>query len=120
MRWEYRTVIFSAQAHDPETRAYLQSVWPGWEPPRYAPQALIPKLNDYGAAGWELVSLQPVHLDEDAAVLIHGGPAPPDDPLTGMIKSKVKIPMPTTPRPGMEPTRYTHSYLCTFKRQMDT
>ncbi len=116
MRWEYRNVILSAQAHDPETRAYLQSVWPGWEPPRFAPQALIPKLNEYGANGWELVQIQPVYLDEDANVLIHGGPQPPDDPITATIKAKAKIPS----RTGSEPTRYAHSYLCTFKRQLDS
>lgn len=114
MKWEYRSVIFSAQANEPEVRAYLNTVWPGWEPPRHAPQALIPKLNEYGAAGWELVSLQPVFLDEDANVLIHGGPDAPDDPITGMIKSKARIPSTR----GVEPTRYTHSYLCTFKRQV--
>jgi hypothetical protein len=119
MRWEYRTVILNAQAHDPDTKAYLQSLWPGWEPLRFAPQALIPKLNEYGANGWELVGIQPVHLDDDANVLIHGGPhsKPPDDPLTGMIKARARIP--TGTGGGSEPTRYTHSYLCTFKRQLD-
>ena len=64
----------------------------------------------------ELVQIQPVYLDEDANVLIHGGPNPPDDPITGMIKAKAKIPS----RTGSEPTRYAHSYLCTFKRQMES
>ncbi len=117
MRWEYRSIILSAQAHDPETRAYLQKIWPGWEPPRHAPQALIPKLNDMGAEGWELVSMEPVYLDEDASVLIHGGPRPPDDPITGMIKAKARIP---STGGGTEPTRYTHVYLCAFKRQIDS
>jgi hypothetical protein len=117
MRWEYRSVILSAQAHDPDTKAYLQSLWPGWEPPRYAPQALIPKLNEYGANGWELVSIEPVYLDEDANVLIHGGPKPADDPITATIKAKARIP---SSGGGTEPTRYAHSYLCTFKRQLDS
>ena len=76
MKWEYRTVVFYAKAHEPETREYLRSIWPGWEPPRSAPQALIPKLNEIGSRGWELVSIQPVYLDEDANVLVHGGPNP--------------------------------------------
>ena len=116
MRWEYRSIIISAQAHDPDTRAYLQGIWPGWDPPRHAPQALIPKLDDMGAQGWELISMQPVYLDDDANVLIHGGPAPPDDPITGMIKAKARIP---STGGGVEPTRYTHVYLCAFKRRID-
>ena len=116
MRWEYRTTVFYAKAHEPETKAYLQSVWPGWDPPRSAPQALGPKLNDYGADGWELVSIQPVHLDGDANVLIHGGPNASDGAITGMIKAQARIPTTT----GSEPTRYTNAYLCAFKRQIDS
>jgi hypothetical protein len=117
MKWEYRTTVFYAKANDPETRAYLRSVWSSWEPPLHAPQALIPKLNDYGADGWELVHIQPVHLDEDANVLIHGGPNPPEDMITGMIKAKARIP---SSGPGTEPTRYTNAYFCAFKRQVES
>ena len=115
MKWEYRTVIYYAKAHEPETREYLNSLWPGWEPPRSAPQALIPKLNEIGSRGWELVSIQPVFIDEDANVLVHGGPNRPaaDDPITGMIKAKARIP---STAPGNEPTRYTNAYFCAFKR----
>jgi hypothetical protein len=118
MKWEYRTVIYYAKAHEPETREYLNTLWPGWEPPRSAPQALIPKLNEIGSRGWELVSIQPVFIDEDANVLVHGGPNRPaqDDMITGMIKAKARIP---TSVPGTEPTRYTNAYFCTFKRQID-
>jgi hypothetical protein len=120
MKWEYRTVIYYAKAHEPETREYLRTLWPGWEPPRSAPQALIPKLNEIGSRGWELVSLQPVFIDDDANVLVHGGPNPPspvDDAITGMIKAKARIPIPSS-GPGHEPTRYTNAYLCAFKRQV--
>ncbi|MCL5735936.1 MAG: DUF4177 domain-containing protein [Actinobacteria bacterium] len=117
MKWEYRATVFYAKANDPEAKAYLQKIWPGWEPPLHAPQALGPKLNDYGAEGWELVSMQPVHLDSDASVLIHGGPtAAHDDAITGMIKARARIP--SSP-PGQEPTRYTNAYLCVFKRPVE-
>lgn len=118
MRWEYRTTVFYAKAHEPEAKAYLQSVWSGWEPPRYAPQALGPRLNDYGADGWELVHIQPVYLDGDANVLVHGGPNPPEDAITGMIKAKARIP--SSAGSGSEPTRYTNAYFCAFKRQVDS
>jgi hypothetical protein len=117
MRWEYRTTVFYAKANDPETKAYLRSVWPSWEPPVHAPQALIPKLNDYGVDGWELVHIQPVFLDEHADVLMHGGPNAPEDAITGMIKAKARIP---SSAPGSEPTRYTNAYFCAFKRQLDS
>jgi hypothetical protein len=118
MRWEYRTTVFYANAHEPDTKDYLQSVWPAWKPPRHAPQALIPKLNDYGADGWELVHIQPVYLDDEANVLIHGGPnaAAVDDAITGMLKAKARIP---SSSPGSEPTRYSNAYLCAFKRQVE-
>ena len=118
MKWEYRTVIYYAKAHEPETKEYLGTLWPGWEPPRSAPQALIPKLNEIGSRGWELVSIQPVFIDEDANVLVHGGPnrAAQDDPITGMIKAKARIPAAVS---GNEPTRYTNAYFCAFKRQVD-
>jgi hypothetical protein len=118
MKWEYRTVIYYAKAHEPETKEFLSSLWPGWDPPRSAPQALIPKLNEIGSRGWELVSIQPVFIDEDANVLVHGGPnrAPQDDMITGMIKAKARIP---SSAPGNEPTRYTNAYFCAFKRAID-
>ena len=118
MKWEYRTVIYYAKAHEPETKEYLNTLWPGWEPPRSAPQALIPKLNEIGSRGWELVSIQPVFIDEDANVLVHGGPSrqTQDDPITGMLNAKARIP---TSTPGSEPTRYTNAYFCAFKRQID-
>jgi hypothetical protein len=78
---------------------------------------LIPKLNDYGAEGWELVHIQPVFLDEDANVLMHGGPNAPEDAITGMIKAKARIP---SSAPGSEPTRYTNAYFCAFKRQLES
>jgi hypothetical protein len=117
MKWEYRTVILSANANETETKAYLRSIWSGWEPPRHAPQALIPKLNEYGANGWELVHIQPVFLDEDANIFIHGGPTAGDDAITGMIKARARIP---SSGGGMEPTRYTNSYFCAFKRQVES
>jgi hypothetical protein len=49
-------------------------------------------------------------------MLVHGGPNPPDDPITGMIKAKARIP---SGGGGSEPTRYTHAYFCAFKRQVD-
>ena len=118
MKWEYRTVVYYAKAHEPDTREYLKSLWPGWDPPRSAPQALIPKLNEIGSRGWELVSIQPVYIDEDANVLVQGGPraTSTDDPITGMIKAKARIP---TSSPGAEPARYTNAYFCAFKRPID-
>lgn len=117
MRWEYRTVILSARAREPEIRTYLESVWPGWNPPLHAPQALIPKLNDYGANGWELIHIQPVFLDEDANVLVEGGPrTSQDDAITSMVKAKARIP---STGGGHEPARYTNSYFCAFKRRLE-
>jgi hypothetical protein len=120
MKWEYRTVVYYARAQEPETREYLRTLWPNWEPPRSAPQALIPKLNEIGSRGWELVSIQPVFIDEDANVLVEGGPreARAEDAITGMIKAKARIPIRSS-NPGYEPARYTNAYFCAFKRPIE-
>lgn len=115
-KWEYRTVIYRANARDPETREYLKTLWPDWDPPASAPQALLYRLNEIGSRGWELVSIQPVYIDEDANILVHGGPKPPDDPVTATIKARARIPSTSG---GMEPTRYTNAYFCAFKRPVE-
>jgi hypothetical protein len=59
-QWEYWTGFLWANATDDETRQYLKNRWPNWQPPKYAPQAMIPELNALGEKGWELVHMEPV------------------------------------------------------------
>lgn len=60
-KWEYLTKFVWANIETEGVREFLKEQWPDWQkPPRYAPQAMIPELNELGEAGWELVHMQPV------------------------------------------------------------
>lgn len=58
--WEYFTTTFVANTEltpVPPT----DDIPPGHQP-RYSVYSLIPQLNDFGARGWELLSLEPVQV----------------------------------------------------------
>jgi len=58
--WEYFSTHLDADIRNEGVRDYVTEKWPGWKPPQFAPQLLMPELNKLGAEGWELVSIQPV------------------------------------------------------------
>lgn len=73
-QWEYTTAIMYANVEDKGVRDYLKGRWPAWKPPKYAPEALIPRLNDYGKDGWELISIENVYLGNNWDIAHpHGG-----------------------------------------------
>jgi hypothetical protein len=57
-RWEYYTAFLYADAE--RQRDFLESRWPGEQLPKYAPESMIPELDQLGAEGWELVHMEPV------------------------------------------------------------
>ncbi len=57
-KWEYHTTILYADAE--KERAFLEGKWPGQQVPKYAAEAMIPELNEFGEQGWELVHMEPV------------------------------------------------------------
>lgn len=59
-KWEYMTAFLWADATTKRSNEYLKRRWPDWQPPKFAPQAMIPELDDLGDQGWELVHMQPV------------------------------------------------------------
>ncbi len=68
--WEYLTTFVEAvaereMAYLMETRSWKEGI------PRNAPEAMIPKMNAYGAQGWELVHMEPVIVGRNADILIH-------------------------------------------------
>lgn len=69
MQWEYLTTFLQADARLEE--AFLSQLrdWKEGIPP-YAPEALMPRLNAYGAEGWELVHMQPVAVGNNADVML--------------------------------------------------
>lgn len=69
-QWEYLTRFFWASAQDKEH--FLRQRWPDWRNvPKYAPEALIPDLNDLGKDGWELVHMEPVVVGKNYDVGVH-------------------------------------------------
>lgn len=81
--FEYLTLFLEADA-----KKFLSSQGQRIEP--YTPRSLMPQLNEFGAQGWELISLTPyqVGVNEDTAV---GGAA----------------------------IRWTHTYFAVFKRAVN-
>ena len=70
-KWEYMTEIAYAHIDSAGAREYIQQAWPNWKnPPKFTPEALIPRLNDLGKAGWELVSIEPVSTKDDGQVVV--------------------------------------------------
>jgi hypothetical protein len=60
-RWEYWTGFLYANVKNEGAKEFLQQRLPNWpDPPRYAPQAMMPELDTFGEEGWELVHMQPV------------------------------------------------------------
>jgi hypothetical protein len=59
-KWEYLTTFLYAHVDNENAMIHIQQNWPGWKPAKYAPETLIPELNNYGAEGWELVHMQPI------------------------------------------------------------
>ncbi len=57
-KWEYYTTFLYADAS--RNQDFLEHRWPGWETPKYTPEAMIPELNELGKEGWELVHMEPI------------------------------------------------------------
>ena len=69
MQWEYMTTFLQAEARHEED--YLRQIR-DWKDgiPQYTPESLMPRLNAYGADGWELVHMQPVGVGNKSDVLM--------------------------------------------------
>ena len=86
-QWEYLIVTLWANAE--VCQDFLQQAWPGQYFPKFAPQTLMPLLDDYGAQGWELVAMEPVIIGDNGDILKGGHALSP----------------------------WTNQYLCAFKRR---
>lgn len=87
--WEHLVIYLAADAQ--QEQQFLHDKWPGREFPKYAAQALMPKLDQLGEQGWELVSCEPVIVGMNGDILI-------------------------TDRQEAWTGRWTNQYLCIFKR----
>ena len=71
-QWEYLTTFVEADAaREVEFLSHLRDWKEGM--PDFTPEALMPRLNSFGADGWELVHMQPVAVGRRADVLVQDG-----------------------------------------------
>ncbi len=94
-QWEYLTIFLDANAT--VQSQYLNATFPefkgNFRP--FAPQALMPFLNDYGAQGWEMIACHPYTVGVNLDVMTHVG----------------------TDEETNRGQRFTHRYFCVFKRR---
>jgi hypothetical protein len=68
IKWQYMTVFVKAEAA--HVKDFLEENW-DWKAgiPRNTPESMIPRMDAFGAEGWELVHMQPVFVGSNADVL---------------------------------------------------
>lgn len=88
--WEHLVITLEAKIEPYED--LLRARWPDVSFAPYAPEALIPQLDERGREGWELVSVQPVMMGKHGDIAI--------DSYQTMQKP------------------WTYRYLCVFKRPL--
>ena len=65
--------IMVAIVDNPGASDYARKQWPSpVKPGKFSPRHLMPELDAMGKQGWELVSLQPVVITSDAAIVVVG------------------------------------------------
>lgn len=74
-QWEYMTEFVYANIENAGVREFLQQRWPNWKnPPKFTPQTMMPRLNEWGAEGWELLHMEPIaKVGDNGDVLFPGG-----------------------------------------------
>ena len=87
--WEHYFELIEA---DPRRNMeFVQQFYSEGSVPKYAMQAILPRLNHLGEQGWELVQIQPVDVGKNGDVLIDGAMS----------------------------EHWTRTYLCVFKRSRE-
>jgi hypothetical protein len=85
--WEHYIEFIEA---DPQTHMeFVQQFYPMGTIPKYAMQAILPRLNHLGEQGWEMVQIQPVAVGKNGDILVGGAMS----------------------------EKWTRTYMCVFKRQ---
>ena len=69
-QWEYHTAIIWAHEDNPGAREYVVRHRPGEKVGKFSPVNLVPELDRLGKQGWELVTLQPIVMTADMAIML--------------------------------------------------
>jgi hypothetical protein len=58
-QWEYLSIFLEATAKKKEVKDFIKNTF-NKKAKANSPESMIPKLNEYGRQGWELVHMEPV------------------------------------------------------------
>lgn len=58
-QWEYMTRFVEAHANKKEVKTFIKDTFDK-KASRHSPESMIPELNELGAAGWEIIHMEPV------------------------------------------------------------
>jgi hypothetical protein len=52
----------------------MKQTFPRWEkPPKYTPETMVPRLNLWGEAGWEIIHMEPVFVGNNGDIGFKSG-----------------------------------------------
>ena len=71
-QWEYLTRFLEAKIKKEDKEALAQR-FNGKKLPKFTPESMIPELDELGAAGWELVHMEPVPKVGGKGDVLFGG-----------------------------------------------
>lgn len=58
-QWQYISTFLEANVKSDEIKNYIKQTF-SRDAKRHSPESMIPELNKFGSAGWELVHMEPV------------------------------------------------------------
>ena len=117
-QWEYLTLFLEAKVRK-EDADNLKKRFDKKRLPKFTPESMIPELDQLGAAGWELVHMEPVaKVGGNGDVLFQGAPrwshqyfcvfkrpkhvaAPSSRPMSPQEQAAAAPPPPQTPNPAL-------------------
>jgi len=58
-QWEYLTLFLEARVQDKDMRQYIETRF-NKKPKKFSPESMIPRLNQLGEQGWEMIHIEAV------------------------------------------------------------
>lgn len=59
-KWEYMTEFAWANLEGSGVEEFLKKRYPTYKPAKYAAETLMPRMNEWGRQGWELIHMEPI------------------------------------------------------------
>lgn len=106
-QWEYLTLFLEAKVHK-EDADKLKQRFDKKRLPKYTPESMIPELDQLGAAGWEMIHMEPVPKVGGKGDILFGGAPRWSNRYFCVFKRPKRVPAPasrpmyTQPEPEQE------------------